>query len=291
MNSRRLILILAYAVFLAPGMQAQTEHDAIAFYADVMVHASKPTHRMYASREFYRLFKEYISLPEAREEVLGELPWVTTVIPADSSFRIITWQVEEEQEFRYYGFIQFPDNEDRPLIELHDTRVLNSDQAIHDKDTWYGAIYYGIQPFKTKEKDDAYLLLGFNAHTKTLNQRVADVLTVSTGNVVLGKPVFTQDESAETKSRVILEYTDAAYATMRFDREKELVIFDHVIPIDTPEGSVLVPDGSYHGYKYKRGKWVFIDKVFDVIVEEPPGGREPEKIQKDLFGREVKKND
>jgi hypothetical protein len=168
---------------------------------------------------------------------------------------------------------------------------LNSEDAPFDPTTWYGAIYYGIQPFKTEERQDAYLLLGFNAHTSNLNQRVAEVLSFSGNDVELGLPVFATENSTEKKHRVIVEYSDAAYGTMRFDRDNELLIFDHIIPVDTPEGPALVPDGSYHGYKYRKGEWEFVDKVFNTVVDEPPGGRPAQKEQKDLFGREMKKND
>ena len=264
----------------------------ISFYADVMVHASKPVHRMRAATEFLRLFKDYLNTPESSANTFKDLPWLTVVTPQDSTFRIITWQVEEDlQTFRYYGYIQFLSRIDHPPLEFRDTRSLTSEYASFDQGTWYGAIYYGIQPFKTQDKTDAYLLLGFNAHTPTINQRVAEVLILQSSGATFGSPVFNPTDSTEVKSRIILEYTDVASATMRFDREKELLIYDHVIPITTPEGPALVPDGSYHGYRYTNGMWHFIDSVFNIIMDEPPGGREPQKEKRDLFGREMKKKD
>jgi hypothetical protein len=207
------------------------------------------------------------------------------VTPTDSLFRIITWQVEEAEEFRYSGFLQPMKMAGLALTELKDSRALKSEYALHDPGSWYGALYYGIQPFKTTDGQDAYLVLGFNAHTKQLNQRVADVMVWNGNTVTFGMPVFS--DSSEVRSRIILEYTDAASATMRFDREKELLIYDHVITIETPEGPALVPDGSYHGFQYRKGLWHFIDTVFNIKVDQPPGGKPKDAVKRDLFGREM----
>jgi hypothetical protein len=71
---------------------------------------------------------------------------------------------------------------------------------------------------------------------------------------------------------------------MRFDREKRMIIYDNVIPVDTPEGPTLVPDGSYFGYQYANGQWELVNKVFTLKLDAPPGGRPKEEIQRDIFG-------
>jgi hypothetical protein len=283
-------------IILLPAMKAEAQDVSadlrdLSFYADAMIHASVPAHRMRAAGEFYRLFKSYLGTPAGASDAMKDLPWLTVVAPPDSLFRVITWQVQETENFRYYGFIQDMKDPDHSFVELTDTRPLNSESALYDQASWYGAIYYGLQPFRTDEKEEAYLMLGFNAHTNTQNQRVADILRINDSGISLGLPVFVLNDSSEIKSRIILEYSDAASATMRFDREKELLIYDHVIPINTPEGPALVPDGSYHGFRYRKGMWHFVDSVFNVIVKDPPGGKAPEKEKRDLFGREVKKKD
>ncbi len=284
-------LTLALLVTLSISAQDSSRAE-LSFYADALVNSSRPENRIRAAGEFYSRFKTYISTPESISNSFQDLPWLSVVTPADSTFRVITWQVEENDAFRYYGFIQFLSEEDLSHIELRDTRSLNSEYAAYDKDTWYGSVYYGIQPFVTTDKKIIYIILGFNAHTKQINQRVADILTIQDSNLAFGMPLFFTNDTTEVKSRILMEYADAASATMRFDREKELLIYDHVIPINTPEGPALVPDGSYHGFAYKKGMWHFIDTVFDVISEQPPGGREKESTKRDLFGREAgKKNE
>lgn len=286
----RQILLTALAM-QALSLLAQSELPSdLSFYGDVMVHASQPDNRKRASAEFHRLFSQYLKTPESKYSALTNLPWVTVIAPADSTFRIITWQVEEEvQKYSYYGFIQHL-KADQPPSELKDARSLNAEFGTFDQNTWYGAIYYGVQSFQTQSGSDAYMVVGFNAGDEQVNHRVADILTLDEMMVKLGMPVFVNDSLQETKDRIILTYSDAGSATMRFDREKELLIYDHVIPINSPTGLLLVADGSYHGYKNDKGMWHFIDSVFNVIMEEPPGGRPPETTKRDLFGREIKKD-
>ncbi len=260
----------------------------LSFYGDVMVNASSPMHRQYAADMFLTKIKSCIAEAPAIG-YLRTLPWITVIAPVDSSFSIVTWEVEEETQYRYFGYIVFPAASKRPPIELVDTRPLNSEYATHTPEQWYGALYYGIEPFKRSDGRNAYVLLGFNAYTPRLNQRVADVLVLNDREATLGLPVFWSDSTGtELKSRLIIEYADAAAGTLRFDREKHMIIYDNVIPIDTPEGTTMAPDGSYHGYVCRNGVWQFIDKVFHETQDTPPGGRPKEQTPRDLFGRPIK---
>src|SRR5690606_30475383 len=156
----------------------------------------------------------------------------------------------------------------------------NSESATYTPEQWYGGLYYGIQPFTSHDGKEAYVLLGFDAHNTRLNRRVADILWFDGEKATLGMPVFWADTLGQTfRNRVIVEYSDAAAATMRFDREKQMLIYDHLIPIQTPEGPAMVPDGSYHGYQYNNGYWELINKVFNLKLDEPPGGR-PKEAEK-----------
>lgn len=280
---------LVFCVLCFGSLTAQKDVlSELSFYADAMVHASKAENRIHAADEFNQRFIEYLRSPESLSNPLSDLPWISVVVPQDSAFRMITWQLAENETYKYFGVVQVTAS--NSLIILNDTRSLKSESGTHNQDTWYGGLYYGIQHFVTADKTNAYVVLGFNADTKQINQRVADILTIAGDEVTFGMPVFFINDTVEVKNRIVMNYSDAASATMRFDREKEQLIYDHVITITTPEGPALVPDGSYHGFEYKKGMWHFIDMVFNVKVDEPPGGRPAQKEKRDLFGREVKKD-
>ncbi len=111
------------------------------------------------------------------------------------------------------------------------------------------------------------------------------------GGVRFGSEVFImpgENDTDDIKSRILLEYASSASGRMQFDREKNMLIYDHVILINAGfEGPLWVPDGSFHGFEYKKGKWYFIDKVFHHTVDKPPG-EGLEKTDGDIIGR--KKN-
>jgi hypothetical protein len=109
---------------------------------------------------------------------------------------------------------------------------------------------------------------------------------------MFGAEVFESMSStgqAEVKSRILIEYNDAATGRIRFDQEMGYVVYDNIIVIDGgPEGPIMVPDGSYHAYELKEGKWRHIEKLFNQSVAEPPGdGIDRQDL--DIIGR--KKND
>jgi hypothetical protein len=262
------------------------------FYGDAMVNASRADTRVRAESAFYLEFKKYLSQNPDWTRQSFSMPWVTVITPADSTFQIATWQVEDEDTYRYRGFVWYGTGNQQSIFELKDTRPLNSEYTSYGPGQWYGAIYYGVQPFKTREGGSAYMLLGFNAYNSQLNQRVAEILLIDKENLTFGSPVFWTDSTmTELRNRVIVEYADAAAGTMRFDRDKDMLIYDNVIPVNTPEGTTLVPDGSYYGYQYHKGMWEIINKVFTLKVDTPPGGRAKEETQRDLFGKPVRKRE
>jgi hypothetical protein len=277
------------------GLRAQeTEQHTLAFYLDVMINAGQAQHREVAHQAVYQRLRKILEKPDARTMQFDSLAGIQVVAPEDSTFRLFTWQLRtSDSTFHYYGFIQ-PLTDSLPFVELKDTRSLRSEYSGYDQDTWYGALYYGITTFHTATGEPRYLVLGFNAHNARTNIKVADVLYYSSSGVRFGDQSFIQSDSSGTdiKSRVILEYADAAAGRMQFDRQRGILAFDHVITIftDGPEaGPLQVPDGSYHGYQLEEGRWHFIEKLFTTTVDEPPGDdKEEDPVKRDLFGRPVK---
>jgi hypothetical protein len=52
--------------------------------------------------------------------------------------------------------------------------------------------------------------------------------------------------------------------------DMDMILVDHLISeSDQPElASTLVPDGDSEGYKWENGKWVHIDKVFTLKLQD-----------------------
>ncbi len=290
MKSIRLILV--FSLVYVTGLKAQhldsLEQD-LAYYSDAMTNLSTPAHRVRSAEIFHHKMIEALSVDSSFAHPFNSLEWCQIISPPDETFRMMTWQLEiDDNKYRYFGLVQ---KSDGSIIELHDKRPLRSEYASFDQNTWYGSLYYGIEEFKNDKNASVYLILGFSISSGSTNKKVADVLQFVDGGVKFGSPVFVmpgEDGGEDVKSRILLEYASSASGRMQFDREKNMLIYDHVILINAGfEGPLWVPDGSFHGFEYKDGSWEFIDKVFQTTVDKPPG-EGLEKSDRDILGK--KKN-
>jgi len=290
MNCIRLIIVLVLVNWMSLSAQEldSLEKD-LSYYADALTNLSSGEHREMSAEIFGKRLIDALSIEGSFEHPFGSLEWCQIISPPDSTFRMITWQLElSDNSYRYNGVVQ---KSDGSIIQLRDKRPLSSEYASFDQNTWYGSLYYGVEEFVNDAGDQLYLILGFNVSSANTNKKVADVLQLVDDGVKFGAEVFVlpgDDGQEEVKSRIVLEYASSASGRMQFDREKKMLIYDHVILINAGfEGPLWVPDGSFHGFAYENGKWVFVEKVFEHTVDQPPG-EGLEKNEKDILGR--KKN-
>lgn len=226
------------------------------------------------------------------------LETVSILYPADSTFRIFTWQVYvDKNDYRYDGIIQMnhPDNQ---LFSLDDQ---SADIATYDLEfdvlgpsDWYGAIYFNIQEYPTQE-GNKYLLFGFDGYEFFSKRKIVEAFYFDeSGQPVFGAPAFAKTADgyeASTKNRLYLEYSAEVAARVNYDPTLEMVILDNLVSMRSPykgAGNVNIPDGSYIGYQLKNGVWEHVEKVFNLVSEKPPAPRRvfnERNTQKDIFGK------
>ncbi len=199
---------------------------------------------------------------------------VSMLAPPDSSFRVFTWQLfVNDSTYRHYGAIQM-NSKELKLFPLIDRRFEMQGLPTHEQlspNRWYGAVYYNLRPFDTRE-GRKYLLFGFDGFSFFDKRKVLDVLSFDkNGQPVFGAPVFERAGKLE-EQRIILEYTAEAKVRLNWDEQYKMILLDHLIPYPSPYtgGMMNVPDGSYDGLKFEKGRWKFVDKVFNDSQEEAP---------------------
>lgn len=225
------------------------------------------------------------------------LETISIVYPPDSSYRIFTWQlVLPKGNFRYYGVIQMRSSTMKifPLFDKSDTMTYHS-QRVNDNESWYGALYYNIIQNKAGKKT-YYTLFGFEAADLITRRKVVDVLSFDEdGKPVFGAPIFyfkMEEDSfrykrCDTLTRFFIEYNYKAPTVLNYDKDFEMIVFDHVTPpVDKARGATFtyVPDGTYEGFKWGDGHWNWVEKVFTFAINEdnnPP-------IPVPLFGQPAK---
>jgi len=238
---------------------------------------------------------------------------ISKVYPPDSSFRIFTWQlvlsvpvkvpakysktgrdtVFHKPEIRYYGVIQMRSSQLKmfPLFDAGDTLTYGTQQVLGNNN-WWGQLYYNIIQKKVGSQN-YYTLFGFEMADEVVRRKIIDVLSFDrNGAPKFGAPLFYMKQEADTGhyaktdtlTRFFIEYKQSANTILNYDKELEMIVFDHVAPPnDKAKGATFsyVPDGTYEGFKWVNGHWAWVEKVFTYAINEddnPP-------IPAPLFGK------
>ncbi len=243
------------------------------------------------------------------------LETVYKLYPADSSFRIFTWQVYLQREVkipaaysrtgrdtffekpfsRYYGVIQMRSKEVKifPLFDAGDTLSYGSQQILGPAN-WSGQIYYNMIQ-KSAGGKNYYTLFGYQVVDQLTRRKVIDILTFdASGMPHFGAPIFdfkyddsTAVKKYDTLTRFFIEYKWDAQTVLNYDSDLQMIVFDHVAPpSDKAKGATFtyVPDGTYEGFLWSTNHWQWVEKVFTFAINEddnPP-------IPAPLFGKPKK---
>ena len=198
---------------------------------------------------------------------MDSVRFIGKFVSSDLQMAMYTWIVPlSDNKFLYNAVFQSADGDLWSLKNSKNTAE-TTDFPVSEKD-WYGALYYEIIPFKSADKEDLYLLLGWRKFADK-QQKVIDILDISSGEIVLGKPLFEQEVSIYGKkqmvsqNRVWFEYDTRVSMFMNYNEKKKRVELDNLSPMEVVDGQVLSygPDFSVNAYQFKKGRWIFVDDI------------------------------
>ncbi len=262
--------------------KAEEELNPLSF---VMFTDTSNLERMRACYTFIPKFVEALKVPGSFNYSFDSVPIVSILYPADSSFRIFTWQVAlDGGSYRYFGTIQMNGKELKlfPLIDRTDS-IKNPQDTILSASCWYGAYYYNM--VETKAKGTTYYtLFGFDGNDLFSHIKVMDVLHFDDGKPVFGAPIFEIPDTFANEfpypvrkplTRFFVYYKFDAKLSLNYNPDDDIVVFDHIksthafgkdVPIS------LIPDGSYDAFEWKDGKWTYISNVYELFIDRgnPP---------------------
>lgn len=270
--------------------------DTLGALGFIMINDTSSNNRFGACRKFIPLLAKGLKIPGSFSYPFSQLQQVSILYPPDSSFRVFSWQLYvDENTYHYYGAIQMntPGQELYPLID-RSADIPYPEQLTLSPNNWYGVVYYNLKAFPSKE-GTKYLLFGYDGYQFFEKRKVVDVLHFPDGKPMLGAPVFLEPgqagEADKIRNRLVLEYSSDASVRLNYDENFRMITYDHLIlagGIYRGQGPVMVPDGSYCGYRLKKGMWEYQDKLFDQVQEEAP--REYPVLDtrkgKNIFGKE-----
>lgn len=246
----------------------QNYEDTLSTLAYGVLHADLADERLVACHDMIPMLVKALKVPNSFQYRFPRLETVSIQYPADSTFRIFTWQLKiDEADYRYYGAIQWNQSQLKlaPLVD-RSMSLDNIYYTSHTNDQWYGALYYNIKSFKMSTGETAYLLFGYDAYDVNDHRKIIDVLKINKdGKPVFGAPIFKIDKST-LKYRVTYEYSSDASIRVNYDDTEQMIVCDHLQQINgiqPGQGKTWVPDGSYEGWKLEKGVWKYVSNVFD----------------------------
>lgn len=292
MLSRILGLFVSLVVLLQLPLQAQLSQyfdeqqlvkleaveDTLGVLGYAIVNDSLEDNRFLATSALIPKLVEALKTPNSFHYPFEQLRTISIQYPADSTFRIFTWQLYVDKDtYRYYGAIQM----NTPELELYALRdrsfdlIGNLEQQQLVPENWYGAVYYNLKQVNPPNAQPYYLLFGFDGFEFFRKRKVVDVLRFAEGKPIFGAPVFVDDRpntEERTKERLVLQYSAEASIRCNYDEALDLLIFDHLQVVNGQygEGMTAVSDGTYEAYKLEEdGYWHYVEKVFNRILDEP----------------------
>ncbi len=285
---KKTILYLLFISFVALSADAQKippadlkllqkKEDSLKKIVKNIIVDSFTAGRMRSDSQFIKTLVRGLQVRNSFYFPFDSVQGIGKVYAPDSTFRIITWQLSFDDYYcRQRGAIQFRTNDGSlrlvPLIDFSEFTAQPQD-SVRGRDRWIGAVYYNIIKTEYAGKN-YYTLFGFDAHSVRSNKKWIEVLTFDKNNMpVFGGPLFTFElDSVKRKplNRYSIEYKKEASTTVNYDPDLQMILVDHLVSeTDEPELSyTFVPDGDYEGFKWVKGKWQHIDKVFNEKLED-----------------------
>ncbi len=271
------------------------EQDSLQKMSFDMINASMSQDRQKANDQFIPALVEALKIKYSYDFPFDSLKQVSILYDKDSTFRIFTWAISQSDiHYRFYGALQMNtrDGKLRLFPFFDNTMYIHNQDTITDNKSWLGALYYNM--VETKEKgQDLYTLMGWCGFSFRTNKKVLDVLTFKDGHPVFGAPVFNfENDSVDRRieNRFFLEYRRDGNAGMNYNPNLNMIIYDHLTSLkkDTADKATLVPDGTYEGFKWEKGYWMHVPKVFHDTLAKPPIPN-PLEFRKNIIGNEDEK--
>lgn len=252
----------------------QQYEDTLGLMAHLIVNDSLEENRFAATKKMIKTLVSALKVKNSYHYPFKQVKTISIQYPADSTFRIFTWQLYvNKDEYRYYGAIQM-NNKDLKLFPLIDRSkdVQNVDYKELTPQDWYGALYYNLKEFDTPE-GKKYLLFGYDAYSFYERQKLIDVLYFKNKKPVFGAPVIAFPNPAgelERQNRFLLTYSAEASIGCNFDEMEGKVVYNHLTNGSSPyqDKPTKIPSGSYDGFALKDGVWEYEEELFKFITPE-----------------------
>ncbi len=256
------------------------QEDSIREQSVKIIQGINAADRFVADSNFTRMLVRALKTKNSFYHPFESLQTISILYAPDSVFRIFTWQmVINENIIRQHGAIQMKTYDGSlklfPLIDKSDVTI-NVADTVGNHFGWMGAIYYKIIQ-KRSSNQNYYTLLGFDENNIRSSRKIIEVLNFQNGEPIFGGRYFSYEDDAVFKTsqnRFILEYKKEAGPRLTYDKDLDIIVVEHLVSESNEPHKkwTLIGDGDYEGFKWKNGKWVHVEKIFNLVT---PDGQAP----------------
>lgn len=281
------VFIASFILFLIAGYSGNAQsispqdlekfrkmEDSLVVTADSMFQALIPDTRVIYSERFAKQLVRTLKIPNSYSYQFDTLQKVINIIYSDDkTFRIFNWGIEPTKlTKRYYGAIQLQQPQLK-LIGLNDYSE-QVDKGLEDSiftgGKWFGALYYRIMSHNINGRK-VYTLFGLNSGGLLSNRKVLDPMYFDGKGVTFGMPIFGVSSKNFPKQRInrfVLEYKKEVSASMNWDAEKEIIVFDKLTSVtnDPSRKYTYVPSGHYDGFAWSNDMWNYQNNLVNAKI-------------------------
>ncbi len=181
----------------------------------------------------------------------------------DKLLRIFNWNVPYNDGRQKYGAIlhyYIKKQKKYRIFSLNDNsdNIVNPEKRKLSENNWYGALYYKML-YKKYKREKYYTLFGWDGNSDYSTKKIIEVLHFdSRGKPVFGAPIFKMPRGKN--NRIIFEYSKQSQMMLRYDENAKLIVFDLLVPpspLYKGQFQFYGPEGTYDGFYFKKGKWIY----------------------------------
>ncbi len=252
----------------------QTIEDSIASTFRASIKAADDGEKLIINDQLSRRIEAALKQAGSWEFRFDSLKKFRILVEApDKELRIYNWAIKmDDKSYRYFAYLQHY-NRKRKLWEItkledHSDELKNIESIQLDEKKWFGVFYNTIIVTKAKKKK-IYTLLGWDGNDRLTQKKLIETMTFnSIGKVSFGEPVLQVEKEISpgkktivNQRRVIFEYKQGVFMSLKWHAKEELIVFDHLGPNDSSKKgqfSDYGPTLALDGYKWEKGKWVLL---------------------------------
>jgi hypothetical protein len=215
------------------------------------------------SSKIVDLTEQLIEKKSINQSFVDSLKGINLLVSENKKVVVLTYEiVNQNNNLLYKGVVFNKVNKTwyKNILEDTGTKEKKLESFVGKPQSWIGCRYYKIVSLKEKGKQ-IYILFASNLSDKTISRKWIDVLVIDEKyDIYFGESIF----DGMPIKRFVLQYNSKVVASLKYDKSKKLIIFDHLIAPRSElknQFQFYSPDLSFDAFEIKNNKLKFLKDI------------------------------